>query len=382
MRFTGCFILLLFSITARSAVPQVKVLIGRSLKDVIVHGTDLQQQNPLQRASRTFAGRQTVNFNCRLGNRRIAMPDRPLLIAAVSSPTGLVGWEDKRYRGELHLVAGSEAAQKGCDLVNLVPMETYISSLLAKEMRADWPLEALKAQAVAARSYAIIKMKNELPEHAQALPWHLESSEKDQVSGSFFDTTPHTDLAARETEGEVLTAPSGATVPGFYHSKCGGRTLRPDQVWSGSVEGYRPVDCPFCHKHGRQSWTKRVTKFEFTSLLRRSLQRYEGVQSKATPESLTFVHDLPGNGEFRVYEGNTQRVLQKNWLRNMLGREALPSNHFRVVDEGSRVRLTGDGFGHGVGMCQMGAYELAKRGYNYREILQHYFPGLSIKKIW
>lgn len=384
MRFTGCAILLnlVLTTTATAGVPQVKVLIGRSLKDVIVHGTDLQQQNPLQKASRTFAGRQTVNFNCRIGKRTIAMPSKPLLIASVSSPTGLVGWEDRRYRGELHLVAGSESASKGCDLVNLVPMETYLSSLLAKEMRADWPIEALKAQAVAARSYAIIKMRNEIPEHAQALPWHLESSEKDQVSGSFFDTTPHTDLAVRETEGEILAGPSGRTVEGFYHSKCGGRTLRPDQVWSGTVEGYRGVDCPFCHKHGRKSWTKYLNKFAFTSVMRRSLSRYEGVQSTASPESLTFVHDLPGNAEFRVYEGNKPRVLRKTWLRNLLGREELPSNHYRVVDTGEGVRISGDGYGHGVGLCQMGALELAKRGYSYREILQHYFPGLQIKKIW
>lgn len=385
MRFTGSVTLLtglVFSSAAFAAVPQVKVLIGRSLKDVIVHGTDIRQQNPLQQASRTFAGRQTVNFNCRLGNRQIAMPSKPLLIAAVSSPTGLIGWEDRRYRGELHLVAGSQAANKGCDLVNLVPMETYISSLLAKEMRADWPIEALKAQAVAARSYAIIKMKNEVPEHAQALPWHLESSEKDQVSGSYFDTTPHTDQASRETEGEVLAGPSGAVVAGFYHSKCGGRTLRPDQVWSGSVEGYQPVDCPFCHKHGRKTWTKQMDKYAFAALLKRSLVRYEGVQSQVTPETMTFVHDLPGNPDFRVYEGNQPRVLKKTWLRNLVGREQLPSNHYRVVDEGPSVRMTGDGYGHGVGLCQLGAFELAKRGYSYREILQHYFPGLRIKKIW
>lgn len=384
MRNTGCYILLnfCFMATAIGAVPQVKVLIGRSLKDVIVHGTDLQQSNPIQKVSRTFQGRQTVNFNCRLGKKKIAMPDHPLLIASVSSPTGLVGWEDKRYRGELHLVAGSEAATKGCDLVNLVPMETYISSLLAKEMHADWPIEALKAQAVAARSYAMIKINNNLPEHAQALPWHLESSEKNQVSGSFFDTTPQTDLAARETEGEVLAGASGATVPGFYHSKCGGRTLKPDQVWSASVEGYRAVDCPFCHKHGRKSWSKRIHKSEFTSVMRRSLERYEGVQSRATPTSLTFVHDLPGNADFRVYEGNQLRILRKNWFRNFLGREQLPSNHFRVIDEGNNVKVTGDGYGHGVGLCQMGALELAKRGYSYKAILQHYFPGLKIKKIW
>ena len=383
MRFTGCALFLFVgcSHVALATVPQVKVLIGRSLKDVIVHGMDLKQQIPSRQLSRTYEGKQTVNFNCRIG-QSVRLPLKPLLVASVSSPTGLVGWENKRYRGELQMVAGPEAAARGCDLVNLVPMETYISSLLAKEMHAEWPIEALKAQAVAARSYAYAKIRGDVPEHAQALPWHLESSEKDQVSGSFFDATSHTDTAALSTAGEVLVAPSGTTVAGFYHSKCGGRTLRPDQVWSATVEGYQAVDCPFCHKHGRGAWSKRVDKVAFSSLMRRSLDRYAGLSVSPRPDSLTFVHDLPGNGEFRVYEGNQMHVMKKTWLRNLMSREGLPSNHYAVVDEGANVRMTGEGYGHGVGLCQMGALELAKRGYGYREILQHYFPGLLVKKIW
>lgn len=381
MRLTGSILLLLCGPSfAFAAIPNVKVLIGRSLKDVVVHGMDLNQTIPLRKLSHTYQGKQTVNFNCRLG-QSVQLPNRPLLVASVSSPTGLIGWENRRYRGELQMVAGPEAAKRGCDLVNLVPMETYISSLLAKEMHAEWPIEALKAQAVAARSYALAKMRGGVDQET-GLPWHLESSEKDQVSGSFFDTTSHTDTAALSTSGEVLVAPSGATVAGFYHSKCGGRTLRPDQVWSGRVEGYRAVDCPFCHKHGRGAWSKRLDKFAFSDLMRKGLTRYASVAAKPSPDALTFVHDLPGNGEFRVYEGNQLHVMKKTWLRNLLGREGLPSNHYRVVDEGSHVRMTGEGYGHGVGLCQMGALELAKRGYSYREILQHYFPDLQVKKLW
>ncbi len=375
MRFTGSLAILVACLTSAHGAnaPHIKVLIGKSLKDVVVHGTDLRQTLPGKKLERTFRGRQTVNFNCRLGSR-VAMPSRPLLIAAVTSPTGLVGWEQRRYRGELHLVAGAQAAQKGCDLVNLVPMETYISSLLAKEMRADWPMEALKAQAVAARSYALAKLPGELP-------WHLESSEKDQVSGSFFDTTPRTDEAARGTEGEVLVGPNGRPVAGFFHSKCGGKTLRPDQVWSGSVEGYRGVDCPFCHRHGKRGWDQRWEKGAFARLLAKSSA--QGRPTRVFPgDALTLVNDANANSELRFYDGNQLKVVRKSWVRNAAGRDFFPSHYFRVVDDGSHVRVQGEGFGHGVGMCQLGAFELARRGYGYRDILQHYFPGLQVKKVW
>jgi stage II sporulation protein D len=379
---TGCFALagtvaLLTFPLARAAVPQVKVLIGKSLKDVFIHGTDLRQQLPAQKVERTFAGQQTVNFNCRV-KAGLALPSRSILVASVSSPTGLVGWESRRYRGELHLIAGAHAAERGCDLVNLVPMETYISSLLAKEMRADWPIEALKAQAVAARSYALAKMGTGIPRADQALPWHLESSEKNQVSGSFFDTTSQTDTAALSTAGEILFDQAGRPVEGFFHSKCGGRTLRPDQVWSGHVEGYRGVDCPFCHKHGRRDWTQTMDKHRFTALLGRVLPN----PGRLRADAVTLVPDRRGQAELRVYDGNQAHVVRKAGLRGLLGREEIPSNHYRVVDLGARVRIEGAGYGHGVGMCQMGALELARRGYGYREILQHYFPELQVRRAW
>jgi stage II sporulation protein D len=358
-------------------MPQVKVLIGKSLKDVVVHGTDLRQTIPAKKLFRDFNGRQTVNFNCRIG-QQVVLPEKPLLVASVTSPTGLVGWEDKRFKGELQLVAGPDAAKFGCDLVNLIPMDAYISSLLAKEMNATWPLEALKAQAVVARSYALSKMR---PSIAGG-PWHLESSEKNQVSGQFHDTTANTDRAARETEGEVLTDEIKRPVEGFFHSKCGGHTLRPDQVWSGEVAGYRGVDCPFCHKYGRKKWNDAVSRAEFAGLLTRALNRYSNASVRILPNNLTFVGDAAHRSELRFYHGNDLHVVKKSWLRNLAGRDTFPSHNFRVVDAGEGIRVTGEGYGHGVGLCQLGALELAKRGYGYRAILQHYFPELKVSRIW
>ncbi len=378
MRWTGSLLTLaLLTGQVFASVPQVKVLIGKSLKDVVVHGMDLRQTIPAKKLYRQFQGSKTVNFNCRVGSR-VNLPQKSQLIASVTSPTGLVGWEKKRFRGELQLVAGPEVARRGCDLVNLIPMDDYISSLLAKEMRADWPLEALKAQAVVARSYALSKMH---PAPGGG-PWHLESSEKNQVSGDFHDTTTHTDRAARETEGEVLADNALRPVEGFFHSKCGGHTVRPDQVWSGSVDGYKGVECPFCHKHGMKSWEENIPKANFVALLNRAINRYGSKPVSLKSDQLTIVTDSPRKTELRIYQGNDLHVIRKSWLRNLAGRETFPSHHFRVSDVGGKLKVQGDGFGHGVGLCQLGALELAKRGYGYRAILQHYFPELKVRRLW
>jgi stage II sporulation protein D len=245
-------------------------------------------------------------------------------------------------------------------------------------MRADWPIEALKAQAVVARSYALAKLN---PQRS-TLPWHLDSSDKNQVSGSFYDTTAATDRAAQATKGEVLADRLGKPVEGFFHSKCGGHTLRPDQVWSGNVEGYRGVTCPYCHKHGKAAWREKVSKEKFADLLSRAITRYGERPVRVAARELTLVGDAPHRSELRVYSGNELHVVKKSWLRNLAGRELFPSHRFTLADQGPYLSLSGEGLGHGVGLCQLGALELAKRGYDYRAILQHYFPEFKITRVW
>lgn len=371
-------LLLFFSASAWSSVPQVKVLIGKSLKDVVVHGLDLRQNIPAKKIYRQFEGQKTVNFSCRLSSQ-VKLPQKNQMIASVTSPTGLVGWESKRFRGELQLVAGPNAGKDGCNLVNLISMEHYISSLLAKEMRADWPLEALKAQSVVARSYALSKMNSGSLEVSH---WDLESSEKDQVSGSFHDTTAATDKAARETQGEVLVDGRQKPVMGFFHSKCGGKTYRPEQVWSNPVSGYKSVDCPFCHKHGMKNWDNTLGKKNLAELLSRTLTRYGEKPIKISADALTFVPDSDQRTELRFYNGNQMHKLKKSHLRNIAGREIFPSINFKLVPQAYGFNVKGQGFGHGVGLCQLGAFELARRGYSYKEIIQHYFPQLKVRKLW
>ena len=373
------FVLLLSSASLYAAVPTVKVLIAKSLKNIVVEGTDLEKTIHLQKRKEQYTGRKAISFNCQPSRTaKISFPKNPLLVASLSSPTGLVSWGKHKYQGELQLL--TNPGKESCDLVNSIPLENYITTLLSKEMNGTWPVEALKAQAVAARTYAFDRVQKNLGMEAAEKLYHLESSEKDQVSGSFMDITEKTLQAARETAGEILVGPSGKIAPAFFHSKCGGKTLRPDQVWGGVEEGYRSVNCTFCQKTGMKDWNYHIKNSKLTAMVDQVLKRYysdnvQGSDVKLMPDTLE-------NSELRMYVGDRLHIIKKSYLRNLAGRELLPSNNFIMSMKNNEFQVKGHGYGHGVGLCQLGALELAKRGYDYKQILSFYFPRHKMKKAY
>lgn len=378
---TGCLLslCLLACGSVSAAVPSVKVLIAKSLKRITVEGIDLTKTVHLRRQTQQYQGRKTLSFNCtpRSPRHKAMLPKNPLLVASLSSPTGLVTWGKSRYQGELQLLANPE--KESCDLVNNIPLEAYITTLLSKEMNGTWPVEALKAQAVAARTYALERVKKEGTLATDKL-FHLESSEKDQVSGSFNDVTKLTLQASRETSGEILVGPSGRMAPVFFHAKCGGKTLRPDQVWGGVEEGYRSVNCTFCQKTGRKDWDVRLRNGKITQMVDQVLRRYYADELQSS--ELRLMPDSEENSELRLYAGDRLHIVKKSYLRNLAGREVLPSNNFVINQTSGGIEVKGRGYGHGVGLCQLGALELAKRGYDYRQILSFYFPRHRMKKVY
>jgi len=353
---TVSFILIILLLSSHSfaSVPSVKVLIGKSLKKVVVEGIDLQKTFHLKNELKQYRGKKIISFNCKPHTpvKRLIRKN-PLLVASLSSPTGLVSWGAQKYQGELQLLTNS--SRESCDLVNSIPLESYIMTLLSKEMNGSWPVEALKAQAVAARTYAFDRIKKErgLTLDKEKL-YHLESSEKDQVSGSFSDITRLTIKASKETEGEILIAPSGKIAPAFFHSKCGGKTLRPDQVWGGVEEGYRSVNCTFCAKTGTKDWNYRTKNQKIISMVDKVLQKYYSDEMKSN--EIRFMPDTLENSELRLYAGDRLHIIKKSYLRNLAGRELLPSNNFILHQSDNIIEFKGHGYGHGVGLCQLGAY--------------------------
>ncbi len=364
-------------IKLNTGTPKLRVRVARALKAIQVSGTDLARTLHITKNSKSYAGKKTIKFECERVSRKAE--SSPLLLASLGSPTGLLSvdkdGEFGKYLGKIHISTSTD--HRRCDVINEIDMESYLSTLLAKEMNSKWPVEALKAQAVAARTYALHKIysKEVSKVFGSEVPFDLESSEKHQVSGKFSDETPNTRLAAVSTAGEVLVNTTGDLAPVFFHAKCGGKTRLPEQVWQNSVKGYKSVDCPFCKDHGRPGWsteisTERLEKFVLWATKKGYFHPKREVMKG---ELIKVADDRWGANRIRVSYGNVSALMEKSVFRRYFGRVELRSNNFhtRYATTGDLV-LEGNGHGHGVGLCQMGALEMATRGFNHKQILSYY----------
>lgn len=385
MRRFLLILLIIFNLnTAFSGeVPIVSVRVGKSLRSILVTGLDLKRRLFFNNDVKTYTGKKTVKFNCETFTTLNKQRNKPILLATLESPTGLLSYGNDKYEGMFKVITSPKG--DSCDIVNEVPMEAYISSLLTKEMNPKWPIEALKAQAVAARTYALNKIRTQqvTKELGNEAYYDLESSEKHQVGGNFFDATESTNEASLDTKGEVLVTQSGKIEPIFFNAKCGGRTLRPDQVWHNKEEGYQSVNCPFCHGIGPKSWSNFVTRERLKSFfLWASEQGYIKERLVGDLNSIVLVPDELDKFTVNFYIDDRPFIIEKAVLRKYFGRVIFPSNTFSVRKQGEGIMVMGEGLGHGVGLCQMGAFAMAMRGWSYKKILAHYFPGHVLKKMY
>lgn len=363
--------------SAHSA-PHINVLIAKSLKDFTIEGLDLKKTLLDEKVSRDYIGKKKLRFDCGKlqGFLKKKMRTRTL-VASLSSPTGLVNFKNDPYKGEFNVLA--RKGHETCDLINSLPIDDYISLVLPKEMSSKWPIEALKAQAVAARTYALfmIQSKRTSRQKGHEAYYDLESSEKHQVSGHYFDQTLKTWKASHATKGIILSPSSGELVPAFYHAKCGGRTLLPSEVWDNKVAGYAKIVCPFCHKEGRGTWNYELTKRDLNKTLYSTLGR------KVTNlAQLSLGSDRFQFTELNFQEGASKYSIPKSQFRRKLGRSKFRSNNYKLFQAGSRFIAYGEGNGHGVGLCQYGAKSLAEKGWDYKRILKYYYPKMEIVRAY
>ncbi len=377
-------ILIFFSLVSQlSAAPVVSVRIGKSLKNIHVTGMDLKRHLLFNDDYKNYTGKKTVKFNCETFTTLNKKKNKPILLATLESPTGLLSYENVKYQGLFKVITNPRG--DSCDIINDIPMEAYISSLLTKEMNSKWPAEALKAQAVAARSYALHKMKSQQvsKELGSEAFYDLESSEKHQVSGAFFDSKPSTVAASTATKGEVLIGEDGQVRPIFFHAKCGGKTLRPDQVWHNKEPSYQSVNCPFCHNIGPKGWVKVIPLARLKNFFKwAGDQKIIQERPDGDFSSVVLVPDNIDRFTVNFYINDRPYIIEKAVLRRYFGNVVFPSNSFSLEMKNGGFMIFGEGLGHGVGLCQMGAFALAKQGWSYKKILSHYFPGHTLKKLY
>jgi len=302
-----------------------------------------------------------------------------LHLARLSASPARVQTEDKggvRVEGHDYLgVLEIEPDQGGTlAVVNEVDLEDYVMGVLVGEVPKDWPLEALKAQAIAARTFAVVKRSES---RAARKAWDLESHTLHQVykgSGSACDQVRK---AVLETRGKIL-AWKGAPIAAFYHSNCGGRTCRASDVWGGDLPYLRPAECRYCRTGPHYDWESVIPVEEVSRKVQAA-----GLLTGDVVQVVPLEMDESGRSvkvELRDVSGETA-VIRSNELRTLLGPDTLRCTRFEVEIEAGGFRFRGKGWGHGVGLCQEGACGMAKAGFRAVEILRKYYTGALVEDL-
>lgn len=254
-----------------------------------------------------------------------------------------------------------------------IPIERYVEGVLEKEVGKDWPIEALKAQAVASRTYALYR-KN----HPRNERYDIESDVSDQVFELKRRYSPSIAEAVGATEGEALTV-NGEILLAFFHSSCGGTSERADRVWEDvTMEPLLKIhEDPFCSDSPRHHWDYSLSREELSQLL-----AGEGTRLEDDWELQVKERDESGRASKITFQssGSDQEIisLSANHFRGLLGAGKLRSTLFEITDGGDPIVFEGHGSGHGVGLCQWGAKGMAEQGKTYREILEFYYPGAEL----
>ena len=261
-------------------------------------------------------------------------------------------------------------------------LEEYLLGVVGHEMSPSWPVEALKAQAVAARNFARIKMQHKDPNY------DLTNKPKDQVykgSGGTVETSVRE--AVESTAGQVLMY-HDKLFSTFYHANCGGHTINGKVLMGSHAPSIQPlqgVSCNTCSGTGNAHWTVEVSQNTIDAFVHKnselsgSVVRISIAETEGDPDEETAYTKRVTKLRFASDDGST--VLGCGALQHEVGSNRFKTckiENIRRNEENDSFIFTGHGFGHGVGMCQDGAKGMAQQGHNYREILAHYFPGAEL----
>ncbi len=282
--------------------------------------------------------------------------------ALFSSEDGIFQLDGRSYRG--HLVVKMGPRNSLTAMAVMAPQD-YLRGVLPGEMSPDWPLEALMAQAVAARTFALRRMHR-----AGGGRGYL--TRQDMACKGASAESARTDRAVSQTAGIVLTY-DGSLLPSYFHTCCGGRTCSAETVFGElPYPPLRGVVCGWCERSPHYHWLASLTAPELAAKLSDwGIGRVDSIEPV----------EADGSGRFHYMQINRGKKIPAGHFRLAVGPNLLRSTSLRVNRRGGSFEFEGSGWGHGVGMCQWGARGMALAGRTWTEILAHYYPGAEIASI-
>ena len=258
---------------------------------------------------------------------------------------------------------------KGFLVINQVDLEEYVKGVVPAEVNSSWHPEMLKAQAVAARTYALYQQML-----SAARDYDVVATVQDQVYKGKNGVDAAVSRAVDQTRGLVLTY-QNAPIYAAFSSTTAGLTEDAMNVWAKDYPYLKGVECPFDLDSPYYHWT---VSFRLDKLEESLRQQGFAVGAIASMEPLLFSRG--GRvAKLRVVHSEGELILRGEDLRRAVGYSIVPSTQFTIDSIGQDIVLSGYGAGHAVGMCQWGAKELAELGYPFSTILSYYYPGTELQ---
>jgi stage II sporulation protein D len=286
----------------------------------------------------------------------------------IKSKSGTFNYKGRSYRGDLIITV----QDGGLTLVTRMPLESYLVGVVNGEVDSQWPLDAVMAQVVAARTYALYRIGLGSP------LFDIRPDIQDQVYAGADSEDDRAEEAVRRTRGEVLYR-DGEIFPAFFHSSCGGETASAAEVWGIDYPSLAGVHCGKCGGSPYWSWH-----------LSLSPSQVRQTTGKLYPDTFRVVRSLgihrrTDDGRVLTLFLDTDEgrmLVDAADFRKVLGFKKLPSTRFTLDKLDGMIVFRGSGYGHGVGLCQWGARGSAMNGMDYREILGKYYNGAELRRAY
>jgi len=372
--------------------PVIRVLIGEEnkarfradgSKSIFVQGIS-SKQRPIKSINIVYGdGTATYSINNNL-NSWFELPENFNLIIKNNDDRG-IWYKNRRYAGELRVLLNDQKLQ----IINYLKLEKYLKSVVGSEMPKEFPLAALQAQAIAARTYVLKLLgKNEV--------FDIHSTQASQVYLGLEAETAKINRAVRSTSSLALFY-ENKLIEAVFHSSSGGRTENSGQVWKYQLPYLRSV-IDYDQNSTKYRWSKKISSSELDKIFSdigglNSIQ----IKKKSNSDRVLVIKLYGPKGTKNISGKNLRKNLKLlsnkfdvNLKFNHINLENKLNSDNKVVGNSSLEPLPpiptdyfllvkGYGAGHGVGMSQWGAKAMAERGANFRKILRHYYTGVQIK---
>jgi len=354
----------------------------------------LNDQTALQtQITETHYNQTNVPISIELNNSRIAIDGQTFAnekVIIFPDDPYIFNLNGNDYRGKLKLIVNPDG--NSFDAINLVPPEPYLAGVVGAEMPDYWEPEALKAQAITARTYCFYVKKR----FGANREWDMKQTAAHQVYRGLSAESLQIWQAVNETKGQVISCKQSDgpvdIFPSYYSSTCGGHTENSKNVFGDSFETLIGVPCPYCQDVAKPKfffWP--MIQFDKAYVTARLLQRYSQLEQLGEIKNITTA-DQTDYGEFA-------RLTKVKLIGSTGKSDFLRAEDFRLAIDptGRKLRSTvcqivelsgkwaffsGRGWGHGVGLCQCGAQGMAREGKNTQQILSYYYPGSQIINIY